>query len=46
MESVDYTKILDKYLQLSAPNPDQGRRFTFQQDNDLKHTSKYVTTWL
>ena len=32
-------KILDKNLQLSVQNLDLGRRqFTFQQDNDHKHT--------
>lgn len=46
MKSADYIKILDENLQLSAQNLHLGRRFTFQQDNDPKHTSKSVTAWL
>ena len=42
MKSEDYIKFLDENLQLSA----QGRWYTFQQDNDHKHTSKSVTVWL
>ena len=40
MESEYYIKILNENLQLAAQNPDLGQRFTFQQDNDLKHTSQ------
>ena len=43
MKSEGYIKILDENLQLSAQNLDQGRWFTFQQDNYSKHTSKSVT---
>ena len=37
---------MDENLRLSAQNPNLGRRFTFQEDNDLKHMSKSVTVWL
>ena len=37
---------MDENLQLLAPNLDLVQRFTFQQDNDLKHMSKSVTVWL
>ncbi len=46
MKSEDYIKILDENLQLSVQNLDLSRQFTFQQDNDPKHTSKSVTVWL
>uniref|UniRef100_A0AAZ3QG10 Uncharacterized protein n=1 Tax=Oncorhynchus tshawytscha TaxID=74940 RepID=A0AAZ3QG10_ONCTS len=35
-----YREILDENLLQSAQDFRLGRRFTFQQDNDLKHTAK------
>jgi len=35
-----------KYLLPSASKLSMGRRFTFQQDNDPKHTAKRTTQWL
>ena len=37
---------LDENQRLPAQNLDLGCRFTFQQDNHLKHTFKSVTVWL
>lgn len=41
-----YLQILDKNLQQSATKLRLGRRFTFQQDGDPKHTAKVVKNWL
>ena len=46
MKSKKYMKILDENLQLSSQNLDLGWRFTFKQDNHLKHTFKLVTAML
>ena len=37
MDGAKYRRILDENLLESAMNLKLGRRFTFQQDNDLKH---------
>ena len=42
MKSEDYIQVLDENLLQSA----QNRRFSFQQDNNPKYTSKSVTVWL
>ena len=46
MTSDHYIKILDENLKLSAQSIRLVRHFTFQHDNDPKHTSKSVTAWL
>ena len=38
----NYLEILRDNMQKSARSPDLGRRWVFQQDNDMKHTSKLV----
>ena len=40
MDCAKYMRILDENLFESAINLKLGRRFTFQQDNDLKHKAK------
>ena len=40
MNEAKYRKILDENLLQSAQDLRLGRRFTFQQDNDPKHTAK------
>ncbi|KAG2455540.1 TCB1 transposase, partial [Polypterus senegalus] len=45
MNAAKYRDILDKNLLQSAKDLRLGRRFTFQQDNDPKHTAK-ITEWL
>ena len=44
MNGAMYREIPDENLLQSAQDLRLGRRFTFQQDNDPKHTAK--TTWL
>ena len=44
--SANYRRILDENLLESAMNLKLGRRFTFQQDNDLKHKAKATLEWL
>ncbi len=41
-----YRDILDENLLQSAQDLRLGRRFTFQQDNDPKHTAKIMKEWL
>ena len=40
MDGAKYRKMLDKNLLESAMNLKLGERFTFQQNNDLKHKVK------
>ena len=40
MNGAKYRQIFDANLLQSANDLRLGRRFTFQQDNDLKHTAK------
>jgi hypothetical protein len=40
MKGAKYSEILDENLLQSAQDLKLGRRFTFQQDNDPKHTAK------
>ena len=40
MDGAKYRRILDENLLESAMNLKLGRRFTFQQDNGLKHKAK------
>jgi hypothetical protein len=46
MSGVKYREILDENLLQSFQDLRLGRRFIFQQDNDLKHTDKTVQEWL
>ncbi len=46
MNSAKYRDILDENLLQSAQDLRLGRRFTFQQDNDPKHTAKITKEWL
>jgi transposase len=41
-----YREILDLNLLQSAQDLRLGQRFTFQQDNDPKHTAKTMQGWL
>ena len=41
-----YREILDENLLQSAQGLKLGRRFTFQQDKDPKHTAKTMHEWL
>ena len=45
MNSTKYQDILAKNLVASARKLRLGRRWTFQQDNDPKHTSKSTQKW-
>ena len=40
MNGEKYREILEENLQQSAQDLRLGRRFTFQQDNNPKHTAK------
>jgi hypothetical protein len=42
MDGAKYREILDGNLIQSSRDLRLGRRFTFQQDNDPKHTAKAV----
>ena len=46
MNRAKYSEILDENLLQSAQDLRLGRRFTFQQDNDTKHTSNTAQEWL
>ena len=46
MNGAKYRQILDENLLQSAQDLRLGRRFTFQQDNDPKHTDKTTQEWL
>ena len=46
MNGTKYREILDENLLQSAQDLRLGRRFTFQQDNDPKHTAKTMQEWL
>jgi hypothetical protein len=46
MNGAKYREILDENLLQNAQDLRLGRRFTFQQDNDPKHTAKRTQVWL
>ncbi|KAG2471120.1 TCB1 transposase, partial [Polypterus senegalus] len=46
MNAAKYRDILDKNLLQSVKDLRLGRRFTFQQNNDPKHTAKIMKEWL
>jgi hypothetical protein len=46
MNGAKYREILDENLFQSAQDLTLGRRFTFQQDNNPKHTAKTMQEWL
>ena len=46
MNRAKYREILDENLLQRAQDLRLGRRFTFQQDNDLKHIVKTTQEWL
>ncbi len=46
MNAAKYRDILDENLLQSAQDLRLGRRFTFQQDDDPKHTAKITKEWL
>ena len=46
MNGAKYRGILDENLLQSTQNHRLGQRFTFQQDNDPKHTAKTTKEWL
>jgi hypothetical protein len=45
MSGAKYREILDENLLQSAQYLRLGRRFTFQQDNNPKHTAKTMHEW-
>jgi hypothetical protein len=45
MNEAKYRESLDENLLQSAQDLRLGRRFTFQQDNDPKHTAKIMLEW-
>ena len=46
MNGAMYREIIDKNLLQSAQDLRLGQRFTFQQDNDPKHSAKTMQKWL
>ena len=46
MNGAKYREILDKNLLQSAQDLRLGQMFTFQQDNNPKHTAKTMQEWL
>ena len=46
MDGAKYRRIIDENLFDSAMNLKLGRRFTFQQDIDLKHKAKATLEWM
>ena len=46
MNGAKYRLILDENLLQSAQDLSLGQRFTFQQDNNPKHTAKTMQKWL
>ena len=46
MNREKYREILDENLLQSTQSLRLGRRFTYQQDNDPKHTAKTLQEWL
>ncbi len=46
LNGAKYIDILNENLFHSAQDLRLGRRFTFQQDNDPKHTAKATQEWL
>uniref|UniRef100_A0A3B4ZPX8 Tc1-like transposase DDE domain-containing protein n=1 Tax=Stegastes partitus TaxID=144197 RepID=A0A3B4ZPX8_9TELE len=46
MNSINYQEILGANVMQSVTKLKLGRRWTFQQDNDPKHTSKSTMAWL
>ena len=46
MNGAKYREILDENLLQSAQDLRLGRRFTFKQGNDPKHTAKTTEEWL
>jgi hypothetical protein len=46
MNRAKYREILDENMLQSTQDLRRGRRFTFQQDNDPKHTAKTTQEWL
>ncbi len=46
MNAAKYRDILDENLLQSSQDLRLGQRFTFQQDNDPKHTAKITKEWL
>ena len=45
MDGAKYREILERNLFQSSRDLRLGRRFTFQQDNDPKHTAKATLKW-
>ena len=46
MRQGNYVEKLKKHLKTSVRKLKLGRKWTFQMDNDPKHTSKVVAKWL
>jgi hypothetical protein len=45
MDATKYREILEGNQFLSSRDLILGQRFTFQHDNDLKHTAKATLKW-